>query len=227
MSDSRKAGVSFERFYAFDSTTIRLFTEVLKGVGRNPAGEGKKKGGLKVHMLTDVHADVAKFARISEAKQHDKNFLKYLNLPKGSMIVFDKAYNHYSQFAAWARDGINFVCRLKDNAIYEVQEVLSENTLPDKQSGVLKEEHIHLKYAEKKNGIKTQVWCTLIAYLLLTVLKRLFKSLKAFSTVAALIRIHLISHLDLFWVIENGRRTYVKRTKSRNKSPDAVQLFLF
>jgi hypothetical protein len=295
LSDSRKSGVSFEHFYAFDSTTIRLFSDVLKGVGRNPKDDGKKKGGLKVHMLTDIHADVPKFARISEAKQHDKNFLKYLNLPSGSMIVFDKAYNHYWQFAKWTKEGINFVCRLKDNAVYEVQEVLSENELPDKQSVVLKEENIHLKYAEKKNGkktktlclrkvtyrdeegrfyefitnnwsirgeevaliykyrwtietsfkklkqnfqlhffysetengIKTQVWCTLIAYLLLMVLKQKSKSKKAFSTIAALIRIHLISHLDLFWVIENGRRTYVKRTKTRNKSPDAVQQYLF
>jgi hypothetical protein len=294
LSDSRKDGVNFEQFYAFDSTTIRLFTDILKGVGRNPKGDGKKKGGLKVHMLTDIHADVAKFARISEARQHDKNFLKYLNLPKGSMTVFDKAYNHYWQFAKWTQEGVNFVCRLKDNAAYEVIEILLENTLTDKQHGTLKEEHIHLKYAEKKNdkhkktlclrkvtyrdkdgriykfitnnlnisneevaliykyrwtietsfkklkqnfqlhffysetenGIKKQIWCTLITYLLMTILKRLSKSSKAFSTIVALIRIHLISHLDLFWVIENGRRYYFKRTRTRNKSPDVIQLSL-
>jgi hypothetical protein len=295
LSDSRKDGVSFEHFYAFDSTTIRLFTDVLKGVGRNCKGDGNKKGGLKVHMLSDVHADVPKFARISEAKQHDKNFLQYLNLAKGSVIVFDKAYNHYWQFAKWTKEGINFVCRLKDNAVYEVQDVVSENELSDKQCGVLKEEHIHLKYAEKKNGkknktlclrkvnyrdedgrlyqfitnnwsitgeevaliykyrwtietsfkklkqnfqlhffysetengIRAQVWCTLIAYLLLMVFKRQSNSIKSFSTIAALIRIHLISNLDLFWVIENGRRAYIKRLKTRNKSPVAVQQYLF
>ena len=108
LSDSRKEGVSFEHFYAFDSTAIRLFTEVLKVVGRNCKDDGKKKGGLKVHMLSDVHADVPKFARINETRQHDKNFLQYLTLSKGSMIVFDKAYNHYWQFAKWTKEGINF-----------------------------------------------------------------------------------------------------------------------
>lgn len=54
-----KKDVSFEEFYAFDSSTFTLFSEVMKGVGRNPKDEGKKKGGLKVHMLTDVHADTA------------------------------------------------------------------------------------------------------------------------------------------------------------------------
>ena len=138
---------------------------------------GKQKGGMKVHMLTDVHADCAKFVKMSETRMHDKKFLQYLNcLTAGCMIVFDKAYNFYFQFAKWTEAGIFFVCRLKDNAKYEVVETLYD---------------------------------------------------KPFSTVAALIRMHFISYLDLFWVINNGRRSYRKRTKTRNKSPDAVQISLF
>jgi hypothetical protein len=71
-----------DHFYAFDSTAITLFSDIMKGVGRNPKGEGRKKGGLKVHMMIDVHSDTAKFARISEAKMHDRKFLKYLSLPQ-------------------------------------------------------------------------------------------------------------------------------------------------
>jgi hypothetical protein len=117
----RKAGVSFEEFYAFDSSTISLFSDIMKGVGRNPKGDGKKKGGLKVHMLTDIHSDTPQFVKISDAKMHDKNFLQYLNPSKGSMIVFDRAYNHCLQFARWTETGVNFVCRLKGNAKYAVQ----------------------------------------------------------------------------------------------------------
>jgi hypothetical protein len=40
----RKEGVSFEEFYAFDSSTITLFSEIMKGVGRNRKDDGKKKG---------------------------------------------------------------------------------------------------------------------------------------------------------------------------------------
>jgi hypothetical protein len=303
----RKEGVSFEDFYAFDSTTITLFSEIMIGVGRNPKGDGKKKGGLKVHMLTDVHADTPQFVKISEAKMHDKNFLQYLNLVSGSMIVFDKAYNYYLQFAKWTQAGINFVCRLKDNAKYEVQgDPLFEKKLEKDEFGVYKVEHIHIQYKETieinvegkkkakkakeiktlclrlvwykddlgrkykfitnnweitneevallykcrwsietcfkklkqnfqltyfysdtENGIKTQVWCTLIAYLLLQVIQTKKESKKAFSTIAALIRIHLISHLDLEWVVTEARRGYHKSSKSRNKSPSAAQLSLF
>lgn len=284
LSVSRLDKVSFEKLFLFDSTTIRLFSDVMKGVGRNPKNEGQKKGGLKVHMLVDAHSDTPEFVRISEAKSHDKNFVKYLSLPKHSMIVFDRAYNHYLQFARFTKNEVSFVCRLKKNAVYELVEETFLQTLNEEGSGVLKEEHIHLNYKENKsekklclrkisyrddkgrmyefitnnfkisreevahlyklrwniellfkklkqnfqlhyfyseteNGIKTQIWCTLIAQLLLMVLKAKSKTQKAFSTVAALIRIHLISNLELFWMIENCRRTYSKRPKSKNKSP--------
>lgn len=52
-------------------------------------------------------------------------------------------------------------------------------------------------------------------------------SKKAFSTIAALIRIHLISHLELAWVVTEGRKAYTKRGKRRNKSPTAIQMSLF
>ena len=86
---------------------------------------------------------------------------------------------------------------------------------------------LYFFYSETENDIKTQVWCTLIAHLLLNVVRVLSESKKAFSTIAALVRIHLISHLDLVWVVTQGRRTYTKRTKSRNKSPANVQMSLF
>jgi hypothetical protein len=93
LSDSRTFGLTFKEVLLIDSTTIRLFSDILKGVGRNPKGDGKKKGGLKVHMLIDAVQSVGRFIKITAAKVHDKNFLKSLELISHSMIVFDKAYN--------------------------------------------------------------------------------------------------------------------------------------
>ena len=84
---------------------------------------------------------------------------------------------------------------------------------------------LHYFYSETENGIKTQIWCTLIAQLLLQVLRVKSASKKAFSTIAALVRIHLISHLEVFWMIANSRRTYQK-AKTRNKSP-CIQTEMF
>jgi len=82
-------------------------------------------------------------------------------------------------------------------------------------------------YSDTENGIKTQVWCTLIAYLLLLVIQTSTESQKALSTIAALLRMHLISHLELKWVVTEGRGGYPKRSKERNKSPTTAQLSLF
>ena len=99
-------------------------------------------------MMIDAHSDTPEFVKISEAKLHDKNFLQYLNLAAHSMIVFDRAYNHYLQFARWTAQQVNFVCRLKKNAVYQVQEVLFQQDLLNDEQGVLCEEHIHLAYRE-------------------------------------------------------------------------------
>jgi hypothetical protein len=73
-----------------------------------------------------------------------------LALNAHSMVVFDKAYNHYKLFAKWTEKQIWFVTRMKDNALYEVVKIICENTLPQALPGVLKEEHILLCYKENK-----------------------------------------------------------------------------
>lgn len=45
LSDSRTFGLTFKEVLLIDSTTIRLFSDLLKGVGRNPKNDGKRKGG--------------------------------------------------------------------------------------------------------------------------------------------------------------------------------------
>ena len=281
LSDSRTLGLTVKELFIVDSTTIRLFSDILKGVGRNPKNDGKKKGGLKVHMLIDAVQSVAKFVRISEAKMHDKNFLKDIQVPAFSMLVFDRAYNYYKQFAIWTEANIFFVTRQKKNGIYEVLETVSEQTVEKDKAGVIKEEIIKITYKSKKenkelklrrisyqdvknrlytfitnnftitaeevaliykkrwgieilfkkmkqnfqlqyfygeneNAIRTQVWCTLIAQLLLTVLQNMAKVKKAFSMVATLVRIHLISMLDVCDLLRSAKRKW-----SKDKPPEA------
>ena len=276
LSDSRTYGLTFRELLIIDSPTIRLFSDILKGVGRNPKNDGKKKGGLKVHMLIDAVQSIAKFVRITEAKVHDKNFLSQIKVPAHSMLVFDKAYNYYRQFARWTEEMIYFVTRQKNNAICNILETIIDKELFKGQYGIYKEEVIEISYKENKtekelklrriyycdeknrqfvfitnnfditaeevaliykkrwqiellfkkmkqnfqlhyfygeneNEIRTQVWCTLIAQLLLTVLQKMAEVKKAFSTIATLVRIHLISLLDVFEMLRNVKRSYTKK----------------
>lgn len=67
-------------------------------------------------------------------------------------------------------------------------------------------------YGENETAIRTQIWCTLIAQLLLTVLQKKATTKKAFSIVATLIRIHLISLLDVYELLSSTNR-YVFKNK--------------
>jgi hypothetical protein len=297
LSDSRTFGLTFKEVLLIDSTTIRLFSDILKGVGRNPKGDGKKKGGLKVHMLIDAVQSVGRFIKITAAKVHDQDFLKSLELISHSMIVFDRAYNYYHQFALWTKRQVYFVTRLKKNTVYRVIEVTRVHYRKKGVAKVLRDEIIELEYnpedeagkkqtkitkqlrlrrvcyqdeknryyefltnnfvitaeevaflykrrwgiellfkkmkqnfqlhyfyGENENAIRTQVWCTLIAQLLLTVIQKVAQTKKAFSVVAALVRMHLISMLDVSELLKSTNRDY----QVARGSPDgSVQLALF
>ena len=155
LSDSRTYGLTFKEVLLIDSTTIRLFSDILKGVGRNPIGDGKKKGGLKVHMLIDAVQSVGRFIKITQAKVHDQYFLKSLELISHSVVVFDRAYNYYQQFALWTEKQVYFVTRMKKNAVFTVIEVLRSHYRKMGQVKVLSDEIIKLEYnPEDEHGKK-------------------------------------------------------------------------
>ncbi len=148
ISDSRLKGLSIRNLKIIDSSTFQLFSEILRGVGRNPRDGSRKKGGIKVHTMMDAFSGVAQFVRMTEARVHDKKFLAHLDLESGNFVVFDKAYNDYRQFAEWTQNEVWFVTRMKDNALFHVTKVITDHTKDKKATGVLKEQYITLIYKE-------------------------------------------------------------------------------
>jgi len=151
LSDSSKLKSPVKNLKIVDSTTISLFSDILKGVGRNPH-TGKKKGGIKVHTMINALEDVPCLIRFSDAATHDHTFLKDLDLKKDSFVVFDKAYNDYLQYLQWTLNGVYFVTRQKDNAVYKS---IKEFDLSDKTSdAVLKDELIIVEKNNKSIEIR-------------------------------------------------------------------------
>lgn len=148
LADSRLSDADMRRLYIMDSTTISLFKDILKGVGRNPK-EGKKKGGIKAHTIIKASENVPCLIRYSEAARHDHMFLdEVLTLASGSIITFDKGYVDYAQYEAFTQNSIWYVTRLKENAVYNAKE---EFDIPeDADTGVLKDEEIILCFGDNK-----------------------------------------------------------------------------
>ena len=146
LSDSSPKKPEIKGLKIVDSTTISLFSDILKGVGRNPIN-GKKKGGIKMHTMINTLEDVPCLIRFTSAATHDHVFLKDLELKKGSFVVFDKGYNDYQQYLQWTLDDIYFVTRQKDNAVYTS---LEEFDIADGiDPGVLKDERIRIQKDSK------------------------------------------------------------------------------
>jgi hypothetical protein len=281
ISDSRLKGLSIRNLKIIDSSTIQLFSEILRGVGRNRMDGGRKKGGIKVHAMMDAFSGVTEFVRMTEAREHDRRFLYHLKLAANSWLVFDKAYTVYHQFAKWTEQKIWFVTRMKGNADYHVTKVLLDKTKKKKANGILKEQYITvavkqngtvmqrlklrrivfkteqgkmyefvtnnftlpasqvatiyknrwliellfkqlkqnfpLRYfwGESSNAIKMQVYCVLIAQLLMVIIRKKAATKKSFANMITVIRLHLMSYVALFEFIKD---TYKAWRKTHNAS---------
>ncbi len=148
LADSPLSNRDIKRLFIMDSTTISLFNDILKGAGRNPK-EGRKKGGIKAHTIIKADEKVPYLIRYSEAAKHDHTFLKEVNdLPKDSIVTFDKGYVDYKQYQLLTEASIYYVTRLKDNAKYKAGK---EHDIADTTDcRVLKDEEIILNYGENK-----------------------------------------------------------------------------
>lgn len=281
ISDSRLKGLSIRNLRIIDSTTIQLFSELLRGVGRNRLDGGRKNGGIKVHALMDAFSGVTEFLRVTEAREHDRKFLYELKLPQGSWLVFDKAYNVYHQFAKWTQHQVWFVTRMKDNADYHVTKVLVDKTKKKNVKGGIKGQYITvgikqngivtdrlrlrritfktedgktyvfitndfklpavqiatmyknrwmiellfkqikqnfpLRYfcGESPNAIKMQIYCVLLAQLLMVVIRKKAATKKSFANMITVIRLHLLSYVGLLEFIKDS---YKARRKTHNAS---------
>lgn len=141
LSDSSPRKPVVKNLKIIDSTTISLFSDILKGSGRNPIN-GKKKGGIKMHTMINVLEDVPSLVKFSSAATHDQIFLKSLELKQGSFVVFDKGYVDYQQYEQWSLEEIYFVTRQKSNAVYtSIKEFDLGGNI---DAGVLKDEQIEL-----------------------------------------------------------------------------------
>lgn len=281
-----------DKLFIVDSTTITLFSEVFKACG-NANANGKKKGGIKAHVLIRAKDNVPCFVHISSASTNDKTVMPRLDLPKGSILVMDKGYNSYLPMAEWTKKGVTWVTRLNKRARWECVEelpvsekmaaygVLSDKKIllgnPEKANKVPLQEARLVTYFDKETGkefefltnnqdfaaltiagiykrrwqiellfrrikqnfqlsnflgdnqnaIKIQLWCTLIADLLVKVVKdkadRLKKCKWSFANVAGLIRQHLGTYIDLIKFLVNPENAII----GYNTEVSHYQLSLF
>lgn len=80
----------------------------------------RTKGAVKLHLLLDHEGYLPSYAVITEGKRHEVTVAKTLTFAPGTILVVDRGYVDYTWFATLTRQGVFFVTRLKDHAVYTV-----------------------------------------------------------------------------------------------------------
>lgn len=257
---------SQKSIYIIDSTVITLYQEIFKGSGSRYA-DGRKKGGLKVHMAVPISEQNPCLVHISDGASHDTTFTKKLNLPMGSTVIIDRGYRDYKQYNLWTSQQVRWITRPWVRTYYKIISRQKVST-QQHQQGIQKDLHVNLGYPQPKtpsvvarliiyvdpktkknlefitndltsdatvicqlyrkrwsiellfkrlkqnmplhyflgdnqNAIRIQIWCALIADLLLNVIRKQVKRKWAFSTITCLVRLHLFNYLNLYSFLEN------------------------
>lgn len=261
--------------YLIDSTTIKLFQAIFKGAGPGK-DNGKRKGGLKVHMAVQDNHAVPSIVHLTDAAANDKTFNDHLNIPTGSTVIMDGGYRNYDQFNIWTIEHVRWVTKLHPYTAYQVTST-TKVTAKERKAGVSRDESIvmgaipnriakvpcrlihftcpdtkksfqfitndhkstasyigqlykkrwsiellfkrlkqnmPLQYflGDNQNAIRIQVWCALIADLLLNIVKRQIKRKWAFSNIVSVIRLHLFNYMNLFSFLENPEKCLISST---------------
>lgn len=286
LSDSRSANW-VKGLYIMDSTTISLFSNILKGAGRNPK-TGKKKGGIKAHTVIKADENVPCLVRFTSAATHDQIMLKYLTLPAESIIAIDRAYIDYSVFQRFTEQHITYVTKMKKNLTYntlastyyvapegvkyhisrvqftkdelvheariieywkqgkqestrlltndmesEIEQIIAIYDRRWQIETLFKQlkQNFPLKYfyGDSVNAIESQIWVTMIANLLLTVVHTQLKRKWAFSNMVTMIRQMLMYYIDLYDFLNDPEGIWEEVIKEQNLTPPEAnpQLALF
>jgi putative transposase len=103
------------KLYILDSTTIDLCLKLFPW-----ARFRKTKSAIRLHTLMQADGSIPVFMRITDGKVHENTVAQTVDIPNGSFLVFDRAYNDYRQYKYYSDNKIRFVTRMKKNAQIQV-----------------------------------------------------------------------------------------------------------
>ena len=105
------------KLYSLDASTIDLCLSVFPW-----AKFRTTKGAIKLHVGLDHDGYLPTFMQVTDGKVHEVNMARTLNLPKGSIVVFDRGYTDYAWYNHLNENKVYLVTRQKKNACYTVIE---------------------------------------------------------------------------------------------------------
>jgi hypothetical protein len=84
----------------------------------------RTKGAIKLHLLLDHDGYLPSFAVVTEGKTSEIKVARTLRFAPGTILAIDRGYIDYTWFRELTQEEVYFVTRMKEKAVYEVQEEL-------------------------------------------------------------------------------------------------------
>ena len=84
----------------------------------------RTKGAIKLHLLLDHDGYLPSFAVVTEGKTSEIKVARTLRFAPGTILAIDRGYIDYEWFRELTQEEVYFVTRMKEKAVYEVQEEL-------------------------------------------------------------------------------------------------------
>jgi Transposase DDE domain/Domain of unknown function (DUF4372) len=103
--------------YSMDSSNIALSLSIYDW-----AKFRTTKGAVKLHVKLNHSGYIPSFMIVTTGKVHENKVAPFMQVEKGDVVVFDKAYIDFSWYNSLDGKGVIFVTRMKKNAVYSVVE---------------------------------------------------------------------------------------------------------
>ena len=162
---------------------------------------------LKV-LRACAHEGVASDIKFTSAATHNSFMLAPENFERGDLLALDRAYIDYGKFEELTKRGVVYVTKMKSGLAYKV---VSDVMFMDQAKGMVMR-------------IQIQIWVTLIANLLLTIMQRSLRRRWSFSNLATTVRITLMYYVDFQSFFENPEKDWQRVLQEAAKSPPQLEL---
>jgi Transposase DDE domain len=84
----------------------------------------RTKGAIKLHLLLDHDGYLPSFAVVSEGKTSEIKVARTLRFAPDTILAIDRGYTDYAWFRELTQEQVYFVTRMKQGAVYQVEEEL-------------------------------------------------------------------------------------------------------
>jgi len=136
------------KLLSLDSTTVSLCLTLFPW-----AQFRRTKGGVKAHVLMDHDDYLPRYVLLTPARASDVRMAHQFDLPPGSIVAVDRAYNDFRLFTRWIKAGVYFVTRPLHHMVYKV--VQSQD--PPPTSNIVSDEIIRFTSKKARQTFKHQL----------------------------------------------------------------------